>query len=221
MALDDVISYALTVSESSSKLYLPPPLRYPWNLCGGVVTNLAGFEALTDLFYLMGDFVYASVLVKMTLTRFYTYGYTGMALVVSACIIGMWAFPNLLFIYSMLFMALSSVTIYLAMDYGYYGFSAHSTARSFGFALQIYHTSTIIIELFVGVLMIMQLKELILFLCIFALIILSILYGFLIAFIILPKYQTLQVEVVEENESKDIQNNDDNAVAAYLHPEVP
>jgi len=186
-ALDSIIAYALAlkVSSNDENLSLAPTDRHQWNLCGGLVSNLSEYDAMVCMFHLVGDFVYAILLVNMPLPRFYTIGYTTIATITVVCM-SLLIFGHIAMIWKALMVACSSVALFFAVNYGYYGFSAYSHAHSFGIALQIYRVVEVLVELVVGFFMLAGTAEIYLFMFISFFLVVTVVYGYYLAWWVFP-----------------------------------
>ena len=159
---------------------LPVDEQYPWNLCGGVIGNLAAYEAMTDVLYFIGGLLFAFFLVSMPLRLYYTYMYPSMFVAIMICMcIGVFIpMPTLALL---TVTGIAQVIAYMATDYGYYAFTTYSKARSYGVALAVYNFLTIMVELISGLIIIIPLPAAVLILFLTLLAIFSVVYSLFIA----------------------------------------
>jgi hypothetical protein len=143
----------MTVEESAGgSNILPPDQQTASNLCGNVVLNFISQGAILNALYFASTLLYAKILVRCPLRKFYLIAYpvrrfalcaqyANALQILGTCILAvtlsMWYnIPYQLVTFFLV--ALAQILSYYASDYGYYSFTAHSDPLSYGFNLSIY-----------------------------------------------------------------------------------
>lgn len=110
------------------------------NLCGGIIQNLFMCGAITNAFYLLGSVSYRIFIVGTTPSIFYKIHYPVCILILLGATIAIWF--DLVYWLVLLLISLATIIPYYLTYYDYYLFTEKCSAKSYGFILGLYGTST-------------------------------------------------------------------------------
>jgi hypothetical protein len=176
----NIVQYPLSLKEVG--IVPPSNDKTIENYCGGVIINLLFLGALTNACYLVGSISYRLFIVKTRPVVFYKYWYPICSVVLLGITTCLWFDFNQILTY--IFISVSLIVPYYLTYYDYYLFTDRSAKQWYGFVLGLYGLVNTVTTLGIQGLYLLNMPFYVLLIINGALLTLSIVYSFYLAYIV-------------------------------------